>query len=247
MSERIFLTYTNASALPYQGTVLGHHVVFDANGQHHTLQGMPEHSFDRNVAKFLAFLQEEVTSNGEKNTDSPFQRLIARQTTRVGSDFAPSQPHTMIADGDDLGPLWARMKKFGDDVNSTGYEYRPYSQNSNSFAAGALRRAGLLGVGTVLPEVFDRLIAVDPVSGEAHAVRIPGFDQRLINPLTKPLGDPAASSLPTDNDEREGEKKRYLARRVVGRSDASVFDVGAPPRAGRSERRRGLIWRANLY
>jgi hypothetical protein len=37
MSERIFLTYTNATAVPYQGTVLGHHVVLnyiDANGKH---------------------------------------------------------------------------------------------------------------------------------------------------------------------------------------------------------------------
>lgn len=178
MSERIILTYTNASALPYQGAVLGRHAVLnyvDANGYHHTLQGMPEHKFDHNAAKFLAFLQEEAFSNGEKNRDSPFQRLTARQDKGAGSDIALGLPHTMIADGDDLGPLWAQMKKFGDDVNSTGYEYRPYSQNSNSFAAGALRRAGLLGAGTVLPEVFDRLIAVDPVSGEAHAVRVPGL------------------------------------------------------------------------
>jgi hypothetical protein len=42
MRERIFLTYTNASALPYHGAVLGHHVVLnyiDSNGVHHTLEG----------------------------------------------------------------------------------------------------------------------------------------------------------------------------------------------------------------
>jgi hypothetical protein len=46
MPEKIFLTYTNATALPYQGAVLGHHIVLnyiDSNGKHHTLQGVPEH------------------------------------------------------------------------------------------------------------------------------------------------------------------------------------------------------------
>jgi hypothetical protein len=57
--EKIFLTYTNATALPYQGTVLGHHIVLnyiDSNGKHHTLQGVPEHGFDHNLDKLIAFL-----------------------------------------------------------------------------------------------------------------------------------------------------------------------------------------------
>jgi hypothetical protein len=29
MSEKIFLTYTNATAVPYQGSVLGHHIVLN--------------------------------------------------------------------------------------------------------------------------------------------------------------------------------------------------------------------------
>jgi hypothetical protein len=60
MTERIFLTYTNATAVPYQGSVLGHHIVLnyvDSDGQHYTLQGMPEHKFDRNAAKLGAFLR----------------------------------------------------------------------------------------------------------------------------------------------------------------------------------------------
>ena len=42
MRERISLTYTNATALPYHGAVVAHHVVLnyiDANGEHHTLEG----------------------------------------------------------------------------------------------------------------------------------------------------------------------------------------------------------------
>jgi len=40
MPERIFLTYTNATAMPYQGSVLGHHIVLnyiDSKGDHHIL------------------------------------------------------------------------------------------------------------------------------------------------------------------------------------------------------------------
>jgi hypothetical protein len=48
----------------------------------------------------------------------------------------------MVAEGDDLSPRWALMRDFADEVNSTGYEYRPISQNSNSFAGGALQRTG---------------------------------------------------------------------------------------------------------
>ena len=76
MSERIFLTYTNASAIPHQGSVLGHHIVLnyiDSDGKHHTLQGMPEHKFDRNAAKLIALLLEEGRpGGGANNTDSSF-------------------------------------------------------------------------------------------------------------------------------------------------------------------------------
>jgi hypothetical protein len=91
----------------------------------------------------------------------------------------------MIAEGTDLRSQWDQMKRFGEHVNSTGYEYRPYSQNSNSFAAGALKHAGFFGPGTAFPETFDRLLAVDPMSGVTHPVRVPGFDQRLTNPLNE--------------------------------------------------------------
>lgn len=74
MSERIFLAYTNATAVPYQGSVLGHHAVInyiDSNGKHHTLQGVPEHKFERNLGKLLAFSGEELSSDGVNNMDSP--------------------------------------------------------------------------------------------------------------------------------------------------------------------------------
>jgi hypothetical protein len=146
--ERIFLTYTNATAVPYQGSVLGHHVVLnyiDSNGKHYTLQGMPEKKFDHNAAKLGAFLREEIVSDGANNRDSPFQRL--RANTDGPSDPASNRPLTLIAEGENLRSQWDRMTDFGDAINSIGYEYRPLSQNSNSFAAAALKRAGFLGPG----------------------------------------------------------------------------------------------------
>jgi hypothetical protein len=186
MRERIFLTYTNASALPYHGAVLGHHVVLnyiDSNGVHHTLEGVPERKFNRNAEKFLAYLGEEWRSDGIRNTDSPFRRLRAKEGGEGIGIAALDKPHTMIASGDDLSSQWDQMRRFGAGVNATGYEYRPTSQNSNSFAAGALKQAGFLGPGTVLPEIFDWLIAADPANGRADPVDVPGFDQRLTNPL----------------------------------------------------------------
>ncbi|CAN7428042.1 hypothetical protein LJR220_003845 [Bradyrhizobium sp. LjRoot220] len=271
MPERIFLTYTNATALPYQGAVLGHHVVLnyvDSNGKHHTLQGMPEQKFDRNATKLSAFLREEVLSDGANNKDSPFQRLRAK--TDEPSDSVSSRPRMLIAEGQNLRSQWDRMTDFGDEVNSTGYEYRPLSQNSNSFAAAALKRAGFFGPGTAFPEIFDRLLVVDPVSGETRPVRVPGFDQRLMNPinqtatpLTMParpfvpasaapvgdrqgsfdrrFGDPSAGSAPLNPNlpawmkdvggtlvDANRRPERYLGRRIAGKPEASVFDVGAP-------------------
>src|ERR1700730_10984653 len=94
MPERIFLTYTNATAVPYQGSVLGHHIVLnyiDANGVHHSLQGAPEHSFEHNIDKLKAFLYEELLSDGANNTDSPFQRLQVKPQ-RIDSDISLNQP-----------------------------------------------------------------------------------------------------------------------------------------------------------
>jgi hypothetical protein len=153
MPEKIFMTYTNATAVPYEGTTLGHHIVLnyiDADGYHHTLQGTPVNTFQHNFEKLGAFFREEALSDGVNNTDSPFGRLKV-DPEAINSDTSLSQPHTMIAEGDDLSPQWALMRGFADEVNSTGYEYRPKSQNSNSFAAGALQRGVFWGRVTNFP------------------------------------------------------------------------------------------------
>ena len=89
----------------------------------------------------------------------------------------------MIAEDDDLSPQWALMRDFADEVNSTGYEYRPVSQNSNTFAGGALQRARLYGAGSPFPERFDTLPVFDPVSGQTTSRYVPGFEAPLRNPI----------------------------------------------------------------
>jgi hypothetical protein len=232
MSEKIFLTYTNATAVPYQGTELGHHIVLnyiDSNGAHHTLQGVPEHRFDHNIDKLGAFIREEVLSDGKNNTDSPFQRLQAKtadqgpkpQTAGEDSTAPFNQPHTMVAEGDDLSARWALMRDFADEVNSTGYEYRPISQNSNSFAGGALQRAGFFGPGTEFPERFNRHPVVDPVSGETKSFYVPGFEAPLTNPINTatplpfPL-DPPAPPLVPSNGSATPDRRGFLDGRSVG-------------------------------
>ena len=89
-------------------------------------------------------------------------------------------------------------------MNSIGYEYRPKSQNSNSFAGGALQRAGYLGLGNEFPERFDSQLVFDPASGETRSFYVPGFQAPLTNPINTarpmpfPLDVPAAPLVPTN-------------------------------------------------
>jgi hypothetical protein len=234
MPERIFLTYANATAVPYQGSVLGHHIVLnyvDSDGYHHTLQGVPETKFDHNIDKLGAFVREEIFSDGANNRDSPFQRLRALPGEDI--DVPLNQTHTMVAEGDDLSSRWALMKDFADEVNSTGYEYRPVSQNSNSFAGGALQRAGFFGPGTRFPERFDRQLVFDPVSGETRSFYVPGFEKQLANPINTatPMPFPLSGSVAPDGVRAPGQPPlpvRRLVGQIVDDPRTSAFDSGAP-------------------
>jgi hypothetical protein len=88
--KEFFLTYTNATALPYHGSIFAHHVVLnyiDANGEHHTLEGVPERKFNHNVEKLVAFsLEEGRPDGGINNTDSRFRRLKAKEGQGIGPD-----------------------------------------------------------------------------------------------------------------------------------------------------------------
>jgi hypothetical protein len=170
----------------------------------------------------------------------PFGRLRSRHISSKGP--ASDAPHTMIAEGDDLRSQWARMKEFGDEVNATGYEYHPASQNSNSFAAEALRRGGFFGPGTAFPEILDdRLLATEPASGETRPLRVPAFSARLKNPINvfehrftrwphadagaPDPGQPTSDPNHSFNGPGTNQPIRYLSRRI-GASPGQAHSTG---------------------
>ena len=149
------------------------------------------------------------------------------------------------------------MQDFANEVNSTGYEYRPISQNSNSFAGGAPQRAGFLGPGNEFPERFDRQLALDPASRETRSFYVPGFEARLTNPINTATPMPFPLDVPTtppsngaaardrqgflENDlgnlwsippsvgaEPDDKLLRYLGRRTDSLSQGAVINSAAP-------------------
>jgi hypothetical protein len=172
--------------------------------------------------------------------DPPFGRL--QSWFEPDKDPGPDAPRTMIAEGDDLRSQWARMKEFGDEVNATGYEYHPTSQNSNSFAAEALRRGGFFGPGTAFPEILDdRLLATEPASGETRPLRVPAFSVCLKNPINvfehrftrwpranagaPDPGQPAPDPNDSFNGRGTNQPIRYLSRRVAA-SPGQAYGTG---------------------
>jgi hypothetical protein len=81
MPERIFLTYTSATAVPYQGSTIGHHIVLnyvDKDGNHHRLDGGPSTKHEHNADKFGAFIVDGVRPDGVSLVRPPFGRLQSR-------------------------------------------------------------------------------------------------------------------------------------------------------------------------
>jgi hypothetical protein len=213
--------------------VIGRHIVLnyiDSNGVHHTLQGVPEKPIDHNLGKRGASIREEVFSDGANNIDSRFKRLQAK--AGIVPDVSLNQPHTMVAEGDDLSSRWALMQDFADEVNSIGYEYRPISQNGNSFAGAALQRGGFFGPGTEFPERFDSQLVFDPASGETKSFSVPGFENPLENPINTttpmpfPLGGPAVPSGPT-NGFLAPDRPSSLDNQFGNRGSAPADDIGS--------------------
>ncbi|MGH6755344.1 MAG: hypothetical protein ACREDP_24585, partial [Bradyrhizobium sp.] len=100
-----------ASAVPYQGSVLGHHVVLnyiDSNGKHCTLQGMPEQKFDRNAAKafrsgqcglpngFSSGAAEEIEISSDRSMLLGL-RATWRSTQDTPREMPPHVPNESIA------------------------------------------------------------------------------------------------------------------------------------------------------
>jgi hypothetical protein len=148
----------------------------------------------------------------------------------------------MVAEGDDLRSQWGLMEDFANEVKSTGYEYRPKSQNSNSFAGGALQRAGLFGPGTEFPERFDHQLGFDPVSGETRSFNVPGFEKPLANPINTATPMPFPLEAPAFGDRSEnapGTARSHSYPQL--RRVSSAFAGIAPPEPAPSTERTPLL------
>src|SRR6056297_818482 len=135
---------------------------------------MPEISFDNTFDKVAALYYEEFTNHGlSYNNSSPFGAMVVVQRAATPTDA--TYPRESIASAADLSQQWASIIQIATEVQSEGYEYRPLSQNSNTFAGVALQNAGL-----PLPTRFP--------DNSTDFLPTPGVNRELKNPLTGPSG-----------------------------------------------------------
>lgn len=122
-------------------------------------------------------LGAEGINAGVNNQDSPFGSIVVHRREARAMDL--DNPVEDIASGADLSGKWDAIVAYADQVASEGYEYRPVTQNSNSFAAGALSAAGLRApTGQALT-----------ADGDVVSLRITGAGNGLHNPI-RPSGIP---------------------------------------------------------
>jgi len=173
MTERIFVTYSLAFGipgttitpeinfpiynpgtgvrigdftLPSLGTSqinLGYHQTLnyiDSNGNHFIAEGFPTNRIDTTEGRLTATFAEEFFLFGETNTDSEFGAISTIVDTAQSGHL--NRPSETLATGGDLSSQWAAIEQAAQDVNGN-FEYRPLSQNSNTFVAHALEEAGL--------------------------------------------------------------------------------------------------------
>lgn len=172
--ERIFVTYTTATAPWADGPVLGHHAVLnyiDKNGNHQVIEGKPSKPIATTLEKGIAFAGEELFSDGARRADSQFGKIQAIERQATTKDLG--RPFENIYEDDDLRSKWNAIRATAATINDRGYEYRPYSQNSNTFAFVALRSAGLSASG----------VSYDPVSKKNQFHKLQGREFTLSNPI----------------------------------------------------------------
>ncbi|UXS05585.1 hypothetical protein [Agrobacterium tumefaciens] len=158
--ERIFVTYSNATASPRseqlfgEKLILGHHKAInyiDKTGQRFVIEGVPEHRSSQSFGKALRFLNEELLSTGRNRSDSEFGRLqmqapdaiLPENVGNLDTDPYAGLPEETIAIGEDLSQTFKGMRDAMAKHLEKNYEYRPLTQNSNSIVDEVIKDAGL--------------------------------------------------------------------------------------------------------
>jgi hypothetical protein len=148
MADRIYVTYTPTgapgsfhTAIHYERTGLSgelvEHVVVEATPENRELSGLEK---AENVIREMFRTGSAPSSFGRMNAMVRDRNAFDRQ--KEESDD-PNAPYEIIAEGDDLSGHLAQMQRYAHEVNRAGFAYRGQGQNSNSFAAAALRTGEL--------------------------------------------------------------------------------------------------------
>jgi hypothetical protein len=139
--ERIFVSY---SRVPQDASfTVGYHKIInyiDTNGVHRIIEATPEIT-GLSVGARVAGLLDTIFWS-ESGLPSPFGRIVTSGEI-IANPVHATYAYYDLAWGDDLSSVWRQIVDFGREVNAGNYEYRPLSQNSNTFVDEALRRAGL--------------------------------------------------------------------------------------------------------
>jgi len=207
VADRIYVIYTPTGAPGSFHTAI-HYERTDPAGKvinHLVIEGKPEMKDLSTPEKALGVVEEAFRTG---NVPSRFGRIDAQMRNRGvtdGRDEAsddPNAPYEVIAEGDDLSDHLARIQLFARGFNRAGFVYRGHHQNSNSFAAAALR-AGNLPPATG--------VARDPTgpAGELLEFFAPGLNEPMEPPMgrspgnnrttaTQGKGSITGGSFPTD-------------------------------------------------
>lgn len=141
--ERIFVTYM---PVRLSGAKVGYHAALnyvDKHGKHYVVEAEPAGYDDlpKTLMKAYAFFDEEFLSSGTRNRDSKYGTIVAMD--RKGEPDDLGRPFENLREAANLSTEWNAIRATAKMVNELGFEYRPRSQNSNTFAFAALRAAGL--------------------------------------------------------------------------------------------------------
>ncbi|KIP99525.1 hypothetical protein RU07_18840 [Agrobacterium tumefaciens] len=196
-----------------QKIILGHHKALnyiDKSGRRYVIEGAPEHKAEQSLGKALRLLNEEVLSNGKKNNDSEFGRLLMRGAEiapgfvgNPGTDPYAGLPEETLIKGDDLRGLFDRMRSAMAENLNKNYEYRPLSQNSNSIVDKVIKDVGL----PPAKEVDDR----------GNYNRSPGSHTELLSPGANPSDqNPSQWTSLKETGRRIADALGYAFNEVLG-------------------------------
>jgi hypothetical protein len=136
--ERIFVTYSYVMDSP-TGRRTYHMAINYTNSSGLTLvlDAGPQ---DQVLHPRSDFIDQEFFSFSQ--TDSPWGRLVFRAPRETVASH--TLPQETIITGDNLSHYWDRMVEGSQRANELGFEYRPWSQSSNTGAVSIFDFAGLL-------------------------------------------------------------------------------------------------------